>query len=264
MSIDDRPVLLSVNADVATIRLNRPMSRNAISPELARAFAEAVAQIDARNDIAVVVLEAEGDHLCVGGDLKTLTASSDLPSVLQEMASQMHTALASLASMPRVVLAMAKGATAGGGLGLLLVADIVISTDTAVFVAGYPGVGLTPDCGVSGLLAQMIGLRRALHFTISNESVDAMQAREWGIVTTVLPVHAVKDELQSVIEKIRRSSQASGRTRQLVRQGAIGDLSTQLAAEAHHIVDFSRTERARSLISEFALHANKQSARKDD
>jgi 2-(1,2-epoxy-1,2-dihydrophenyl)acetyl-CoA isomerase len=263
MSTDIRPVLLRLDSTVATIELNRPDRRNALSPELAKAFDEAVEQVDSRSDIEVVVLRAAGEHFCVGGDLKALTASADLPGTLGIMADHMHAAIARLASMPKAVVAVARGTTAGGGLGLLLAADIVIASEESSFVAGYPGIGLTPDCGVSALLGRMVGLRRALRFTLGNEPLNAREASDWGIVTTVVPADGVEQELLRVLGRIGHSGPAAGRTRLLVRRGMTSEVEAHLAAEALSIVEFSMSNHTQAAIAAFGTRAGETPSGKE-
>ena len=82
-------------------------------------------------------------------------------------------------------MAVVQGAVAGAGLGLMLTADVVVSSPETKFVFAYPGIGATPDCGVSYLLPRAIGQQRALQFALLGKPLGAEQALAWGLVAEV-------------------------------------------------------------------------------
>ncbi len=143
------PVLLDVIGPVAHLVLNRPRRSNAIDQPMARALARAVAEIEQSPHVKAVLLRAEGDNFCAGGDLDAMAAASDAGAFIAELADEMHRALTDLANLAIPVVGAVQGAAAGAGLGLVLAADLVLCAESARFRAAYPGVGLSPDCGVS-------------------------------------------------------------------------------------------------------------------
>jgi 2-(1,2-epoxy-1,2-dihydrophenyl)acetyl-CoA isomerase len=151
-----------------------------------REFLAAALAIDERTARAVV-LSGEGKNFCFGGDLRGMIASgADVTAYLAELTTNLHRAMAHLAAQAAPVIAAVNGSAAGGGLGLVLMADIVIAARSAKFAPAYTGVGLTPDAGCTFLLPRIIGARRAMEMLLTNRVIDAAQALEWGLINRVV------------------------------------------------------------------------------
>ena len=95
------------------------------------------------------------------------------------------------------IVAAVQGPVAGGGLGFMLVADLIVASESATFSSRYSDVGLTPDCGVSWLLPESIGARRALELVLTRRTLTAAEAHEWGLVNEVVAPEAVADRFSS-------------------------------------------------------------------
>jgi 2-(1,2-epoxy-1,2-dihydrophenyl)acetyl-CoA isomerase len=245
---------LSVSDGVATIRLGRPDTGNALDLPAATALRDAVTEI-ARTvrDIDVVVVRAEGRLFCVGGDVRAMAAAADRPAFVAELAGVLHDALVALRALPVPVVAVVQGTTAGAGIGLLLAADVVVAAEHATFVAAYPSVGLSPDCGVSALLPAAVGARRAALFLLSGATLDAATALDWGLVTEVVDLDDLEARAGEVVAGIAAlPREAVGEAARLLRLAPERPYAAQLADEAATIARLSATPDADALITAFA------------
>ena len=232
----DEPVLFSVDDGIATVRLNRPDVANALDLDTACVLRDIAAELSVRNDVDLVLLTSGGKLFCAGGDVAAMVAAPDRGAFVHELASTVHQALITLRALPIPIVAVAQGTAAGAGLGLLLAADIVIASDRARFVSAYGDVGLSPDCGVSALLARTVGVRRAAQFVLTGRALDAHEALAWGLVTDVV-AHDELDEAAStlVAALLERPSAALGASALLLRRSAEHSYAEQLRDEADTI-----------------------------
>ena len=178
---------------IAFLTMARPENGNTMNPDFGRDFLKAALAIDALT-ARVVVLSGQGKNFCFGGDLRGMIAcGSDVTAYLTELTTNLHRGLAHLAAQGAPVIAAVNGSAAGGGLGLVLMADIVIAARSARFASAYTAVGLTPDLGCTYLLPRVIGRRRAMEMMLTNRVIDAPLALEWGLINKVVD----DDELQA-------------------------------------------------------------------
>src|SRR5471030_3311560 len=186
MSSTAPTVRLDIRDRIAFLTLARPDVGNTMNLEFGRDFLAAALMIGG-SGVRAVVLSGEGKNFCFGGDLRGMIASgSDVTAYLMELTTNLHRGMAHLAAQAAPVIAAVQGAAAGGGLGLVLMADIVIAARSARFAPAYTGVGLTPDAGCTYLLPRVIGAKRAVEMLLTNRVLDARQAQEWGLVNTVV------------------------------------------------------------------------------
>jgi enoyl-CoA hydratase len=175
--MDEPVVLLAVDGPVATITLNRPQARNAISSELLVRLGEAMADIEANDEICAAILTGADPAFCAGVDLKELGRDT---SVLRA---------ASNSPWPPVskpVIAAVNGPAVTGGLELVLNCDIVISSERAVFADTHARVGVLPGWGLSVLLPLAVGRSRARQMSFTGDFLPAAQALTAGLVSEVV------------------------------------------------------------------------------
>jgi hypothetical protein len=156
-------VLLDVDGPVATITLNRPASRNAISGELLTRLGEAMAVVEADDKVLVAILTGADPAFCAGVDLKELGQGT---SVLRGAAAG---GTGPWAPVSKPVIAAVNGAAVTGGLELVLNCDIVICSDRAVFADTHARVGVLPGWGLSVLLPLAVGRSRARQMSFTGD-----------------------------------------------------------------------------------------------
>ncbi len=171
---------------VVTITLARPEARNALTREMREDLERLLAWCGAHEqEIRAVVLAGEGPAFCAGQDLKE---GSEPQSAAETVEAKLRGDFQSrLASLSQPTIAALHGAVLGRGLELAVTCDIRIAADDAVFGMPEVSLGMIPASGGTQRLPRVIGQARALDLLLSGERVDAATAREWGLVTRVVP-----------------------------------------------------------------------------
>jgi 2-(1,2-epoxy-1,2-dihydrophenyl)acetyl-CoA isomerase len=230
-------VTSAVAGGVARVTLNRPEAGNALDPSLAAALADAAEALHGRDDVRVAVLAAAGPMFCVGGDLVFMAAAGeDVGSAVHALATDFHRAIEALATLPAPVLTVVQGVAAGGGMGLVTVADLVLAGASARFTMAYTAAGLSPDGGTTYALPRLVGRRRAAELALLNERLDAQQARELGLVSRVVPDADLAAEADALAARLAAGpAGAYAAVKRLLAAADAATLPEQLAAEADAI-----------------------------
>jgi 2-(1,2-epoxy-1,2-dihydrophenyl)acetyl-CoA isomerase len=173
-TLDGTPILI----------IDRPGRRNTLVPELAEAL---VANLRGAGEARrPIVLTAAGTAFCLGADLKWLGTCPDPAEGVAELVAMHHLAITTLLEMPVPVIVAINGPVAGGGLGLALAGDYRVAAQSATFTAAYFRLGLTPDGGSSAFLQELVGRARTLELLLTNRSLTAAEALDWGLVNEVV------------------------------------------------------------------------------
>jgi 2-(1,2-epoxy-1,2-dihydrophenyl)acetyl-CoA isomerase len=245
------PILLEVGDGLARLTLNRPASLNAVNAEMAARWRDLALQVTSDPAIGAVLLDAAGPAFCAGGDMIEMASSAAGGAGMTALAGVINEGIAALVAADVPIAAAVQGAVAGGGLGLMLVADHIVASESATFASRYADVGLTPDLGVTTFLPRAIGERRALQLLLTDLVLDARTALEWGLVSEV----ASPDRVSGRAEEVARSwldNAAFGQARRLVRAGGERPFAASLVDEAATIGAALDTDNARTRIAAFA------------
>ena len=179
---------------IVTLTLNRPDKLNALVPEMADGFREALRKA-AEPGVKGLVLRGEGRGFCAGGDLGWILSSleagrmADLEGLLDLGIEVAH----GLRTLPKPVLALINGPCAGAGLSLALGADLRVAASDAKFSMAFVKVGLHPDWGGSVLLHLAAGPSAALHLMLTADAIGAARAKELGLVHEVVDPEMLAD-----------------------------------------------------------------------
>ena len=112
---------------------------------------------------------------------RELAGTTDAPGrTITALADVIHDGHRALRESAKPIVAAVQGPVAGGGLGFMLVADLIVASDRATFASRYSDVGLTPDCGVSTLLPEAVGMRRALELTLTSRTLTRRRGARLG------------------------------------------------------------------------------------
>ncbi len=168
---------------LATLTINRPDSRNAMSIDLLRALHERVDELAVRSDISVVVFTGAGKSFCAGMDLKAVLGDPAAPGVLLRLLADL---CIKLRSLPMVVVGRINGAAIGGGCGLACVCDLAVTHADSKM--GFPEVdlGVCPAV-VAPWVVRRVGAGRARQMLLSGGLMTGVQAFEAGLVSRVVP-----------------------------------------------------------------------------
>ena len=243
-------VTYAVTDGVAHLGLNRPAAANAFDLPTARAFAAAVDRAATDDAVRAVLVTGAGPRFCAGGDVASFVAADEPAAYLHDWRRSSTSRCRRWPRLPKPVVAAVHGAVAGAGLALMLSCDVIVAAEQTKFVFAYPGVGLTPDCGVSYLLPRAVGQQRALGFALGNSPIGADQALDWGLVTEVDPDPAAR--AREVVGALAAGpAQALGQARRLLRAGWELDRAATGAEEARTISASVSGAEASELIARF-------------
>jgi enoyl-CoA hydratase/carnithine racemase len=247
--------LLRIEGPVATITLNRPAAFNSIDLSIAKKLEQLGAEVEANDDIRVLVIEGEGRAFSAGGDLQTIGAAAEadtIAPVVGELLTHYHAFIETIRRMPKIVLSSVHGSAAGAGMGLAFVADLCISADTARFTPAYAKIGVSPDGGSTVGMVGTVGVRRSLQIFLAEDNFSAQQACDWGLVVKVVPAAELKTATRQLAERLAQNSLAAiGNTKLLVYQAAVTPTKQQLAAEEEKIIDAMHTDEFRAAVKKF-------------
>ncbi|MDQ7992508.1 MAG: enoyl-CoA hydratase-related protein [Propionicimonas sp.] len=258
-------ILLSVDDGLARLTLNRPAALNAMNTEMGTRWRDLAARVSEDPAVGVVLIDAAGGAFCAGGDVVEMATSGATGTDVTRAAGVIHEGILRFTRGNKPVVAAVQGAVAGGGLGLMLTADHIVASDTARFVSRYAAIGLTPDLGVSTLLPRAVGERRALHLLLTDTTLDAATALDWGLVSEVVPAAEVATRAEQVARFwLANATAAFGHARRLVRAGADREFAANLADEAATIGGSFDTPQARGRIAAFAAGSSRRPARPDE
>lgn len=176
------PVLLQrVEAGVAVLTLNRPSARNALNSELMAALATAMQAAEADDAVDAIVLTGTDPAFCAGLDLK------ELASTAANLRPAPGTERGFWAPVSKPVIGAVNGPAITGGLELALQCDFLVASERAVFGDTHARVGVVPGGGLSVLLPQAVGVRRAKELSLTGRFIGAEEALAWGLVNHVVP-----------------------------------------------------------------------------
>lgn len=198
-------VLLLDRADgVATVTLNRPEARNALSAELITALRDTMRSLDADEDVHAVVLTGADPAFCAGLDLKQLGGTGENLSLGQDEGEPSPYPWP-VPSKP--VIGAVNGVAVTGGLELALNCDILIASERARFADTHARVGVLPGWGLSVLLPQLVGRQTARRMSLTGDFLAADEALRAGLVTEVV----AHDELLPTAHRVARTIAANDR-----------------------------------------------------
>ena len=238
---------------VAVLTLNRPAAANTINDVLAREFMRAAIECDDADDIRAVVLTGAPPMFCLGGDLKSFAGAGDaLKSKLKEITADLHAGISRLTRMNAPVIAAVNGIAAGAGFSLAMAADFAIAAQSASFVMAYTNAGLAPDGSSTFFMPRRLGDRRARELMLTNRTLSANDALDWGVVNQVVPDAQLMETAMTLARRLAAGpTRAYGAVKSLLNGSFENGLETQMELEARAIADMSATDDGREGVAAF-------------
>jgi enoyl-CoA hydratase len=198
---EERIVLVHVESGVAVVTLNRPEARNALSRQMIAELRRAMAEVDRNDDVAAVVLTGADPAFCAGLDLKELgqdggvlndpqsagITAGDSAAGSTDKPATANRGRGTLLATSKPVIGAVNGVAVTGGLELALNCDFLVASERARFADTHARIGVQPLWGLTVLLPEAVGLRRAREMSATGNFVDAGTALAWGLVNHVVP-----------------------------------------------------------------------------
>jgi enoyl-CoA hydratase/methylglutaconyl-CoA hydratase len=186
-------VHLTTDDGVATLTLDSPHNRNALSRQLVTELFGHLETADADESVKVVLIRAEGKVFCSGADLSEASADG-----MEEGAKGMVAMQRRIVSMGKPVVTRLHGAVRAGGIGMVAASDIAISADNATYALTEVKLGLAPAV-ISLTVLPRLTSRAAALTCLTGDVFDGAQAAEMGLVTRAVPEAELDDAVQAVV-----------------------------------------------------------------
>ena len=234
----DKAVSLTFDGDIALLQMNRPQKRNPLTQEAKEALFDAAYQLQGHKDLRAVIIAGSGGAFCAGGDLKTMHFDHEngtyggAEDYLPRM-RHLHAWVRALRDLPVPVISAVDGPAFGAGLGLALLADLVIASDRASFNASFCKVGVVPDGGLFYSLPRFVGAQRARELFYTGRTVDAAEAARIGLVMEVMPADNLMPRAWDMARMMTKGSGADfALTKSISGRAMQSDADTLLTLEA--------------------------------
>ena len=188
---------------VAVVTLNRPARRNALSLALMRELLDCLGRIGGDRQIRAVILAAAGKVFSSGHDLAEL-AGKDLNET-REIFDVCAELMMKIQSIPQPVIAEVQGVATAAGCQLVATCDLAVAAEEAWFAT--PGVKIGLFCTTPMVaLTRAVGRKRALRMLLTGDPIDAATAADWGLVNSVVPAGALREETRKLATHIAEAS----------------------------------------------------------
>ena len=201
---------------VGILTLNRPDKLNALIPEMAEGFIEALAK-SAEPGVKALLLRGSGRAFCAGGDIGWMLQGLQ-EGRIEEMKALLTLGVRvahGLKTLPKPVIAVIQGPAAGAGMSLALSADIRLATPDANFSMAFVKLGLHPDWGGSVMLNMLVNQAIALELMLTGEGIDAKRAYDLGLVNQIVDAEVLEDVLRFLCVRLAHGpSEACARIKQ--------------------------------------------------
>jgi 2-(1,2-epoxy-1,2-dihydrophenyl)acetyl-CoA isomerase len=239
---DEQTVLYQVEAGVATITLNRPERRNAVTPEMLQVLRTRFEAATEDERVRAVLITGAGKGFCAGQDLSIFGGIPEPDAVRDVVLNYYRPLIESICRLEKPVLAAINGVAAGAGASLALACDLRIMADDGSLLLAFSNIGLVPDAGASWFLTRLVGYSRAYEIAITGERIAAARCAELGLTNRVTVADALLVDAQQWAQQLaQRPTVALGLTKRVMHQAAMQDLATILIAEAELQVQATMT-----------------------
>jgi enoyl-CoA hydratase/carnithine racemase len=230
------PVILEVEDGIATLTLNRPDDRNALSAEMSGAIIDAVDELEGNDDARCLVVQGTEGTFCAGGDvnamIELMSGAAELHEAIERIQHETHRVIQRVAEFHLPTVAKVDGVAFGAGANLAIAADVTLASTDARLSFGFRQVGLGIDSGTSYLLPRQVGVSKAKELVFTGEMLDAEAADDLGLFNHVYAAE-FDGQTDDFIEQIAEGPTVALRhSKKLLEQGVTASLKEALDNEA--------------------------------
>lgn len=236
-------LLVSQQDGVATLTMNRPGARNALSNEMRAELSRVLHDVEQDDAVRCVVLKGAGDHFMAGGDVKGMAESvkksaTELKKEFLLRIHDLHPIMFAMRRMPKPVIASCQGAAAGAGVSMALACDMIIAAEDAFFTLAYCRIGTSPDGSASFHLPRAVGIKKAMEIALLGDRFDAQAAKAMGMINFVVPTADLLSETDKLAKRLAEGpTHVYGNTKALLYRSMESEFESQLQAEAESFAD---------------------------
>ena len=237
--MSDEPVLYEKNGRVVTWTINRPDNRNSISAaDMVERFEFLAAEAAMDHDVSCIILTGAGTAFSSGGDVKRFAV--DAAANQSHPVRTRHWYREGIQRIPLALhkleiplIAAVNGHAIGAGCDLAMMCDIRIAADSAQFGEVFVNLGIIPGDGGSWYLPRLVGRSKAFEMTFTGDIIDAAEAKEIGLVSTVVPLEDLMPTAQNLASRIaRKPPEVLRMTKRLLKESEFQRLDSALEMAA--------------------------------
>jgi 2-(1,2-epoxy-1,2-dihydrophenyl)acetyl-CoA isomerase len=248
----DQLATLDVGDAVAVVTLTAPRQYNAFDEPMLRCVLGLFGRIESDPTVRSVIVTAAGPVFSAGGRLDGFQGPDDLPRRLRSLIDLAHDLVRRIAALPVPIVVAVNGVAAGGAIGLVLAGDYVIAAEAATFRTAYAAIGLVGDVGVTKLLTEAVGARRARNLLLTNRTFTAAEALNWGMADEVMPGAKVMRRARDVAAQLASGpTGAYRRMKALLAEAGSNSYQRQLDRERELMLEIAETADAAEGIKAF-------------
>ena len=230
---------LDVADQIAVLAISRPAALNALNSETLDELNTALTEIEARDDVKVVILTGGPDKK--GNEFKSFVAGADIAEMAGFTAPQARAfgikasePFFRLMNMRQVTIAAVNGFALGGGCEISMACDIRIASENAIFGQPETGLGIIPGFGGTQRLARLVGMGRAKEMIFTCDNVDAAEAYRIGLVNKVVAKEELMPTAKTMAAKIiSKGSYAISVAKAAINNGYDMDIKNAVEMEAN-------------------------------
>jgi len=235
----DDPVKLTVEDAVATLQIDRPDNRNAMTLDVLTEFRTKVARVRDSREARVLIVTGAGKFFCSGADFRASTelmtqSGLEGQAGYRESAKRIYGAFMCLREIEIPIIGAINGHAVGGGLGLALMCDVRIASETAKIAANFVRLGLHPGMGITYSLPRLVGAERAAELLFTGRTFSGEDAKSYGLVTDAVPADQVLEKARALARQMAEAAPYALRlTKRSLNDCANADLPTTIEREAY-------------------------------
>jgi methylglutaconyl-CoA hydratase len=247
-------VKIQVHDETATVTLNRPDKRNALSRGLLAALHQALDDLHQERRVRGVIVTGAGSVFCAGMDLSEMLATKDQEDRLAQWHADSvvyHDLIEAMLRFPKPLVAAVNGPAVAGGAGIVMACDLVVAAHSATFGFPEPRRGIVAGM-VAPLLAFRVGGARAAYLLLTAELIDATEALRYGLFHELVADDKIWARAHELVGEIARSApEAVQMTKRLLNETIGEQLLLQLTAGAAASAASRTTEAAAEGLAAF-------------
>ena len=222
------PLLVSLDAGVLRLTLNRPDTLNAFTAAMHAGLAAAMARAETEAAVRCVLITGAGRGFCAGQDLSERDMNAADIDMGAGLDTRYNPLVRRMRALRKPIVCAVNGVAAGAGANFPLACDIVLAARSASFIQAFVKIGLVPDCGGSYFLPRLAGTQRAMALAMTGDRLSAEDAERWGLIWKCVDDAKLKEESEKLAAQL-----ASGPTRSLglIKRAMYDSASNSLSAQ---------------------------------
>ena len=253
-------LLCSINQRVATITLNRPEKRNALSDKLTPALRQVLLDLETNNDVGCIVITGAGNAFCAGGDIGGMADNTNKKSGTQQtmqdrvrtLIHKQETLTMRLFNHSKPTIAALPGVAAGAGFCIALACDMRIAAASTFVTTAYRNIGFSGDYGGSWLLNQLVGPSKTKELFFTGRRIQSAEALALGIFNQVIEDAAFPEAVTELACQIASGPPiALGYMKENINSAIEGSLQDNLAREADRLMRCAVTDDHKEAVAAF-------------